>query len=380
MAENYLTIKQLAEAVGGNITPRMVRHYHKLGLLPEARRSPANYRLYTREDVRRLRQIVALKQQGFQLEHIRKLLTVSPDTAQTDALISQLQRHYQAVIQQLVRLRHTASALERLLGRDRLCQTVLSQAIASLQLLTTQTQQVELLSDEFTVLWDSLDATIPSHPECFQESLHALLPDLSQRSEIEIDLISKLVLACGDVSIANFITVGQGAISAARNALKSSCQIVGDVPPIVAALDRTRLAHLGCPVDTLIDNPHIISATEAEEEFWDRHYWQEKLELLPNNCVIIVGYAPSVLASVCQAIATGKLQPALVIGMPIGFSHAPAAKNRLKKMGVPFITTEGTIGGGLLAAVALNALAESLIEKPDCHCYLATSKTRKSFS
>jgi precorrin-8X/cobalt-precorrin-8 methylmutase len=37
---------------------------------------------------------------------------------------------------------------------------------------------------------------------------------------------------------------------------------------------------------------------------------------------------------------------------------------------VPYITVEGTLGGGLLAAVVLNRLAASLIEKPDCHCYL----------
>ena len=56
--------------------------------------------------------------------------------------------------------------------------------------------------------------------------------------------------------------------------------------------------------------------------------------------------------------------------MPIGFSHAPAAKRRLMASGVDYITTVGTIGGGLLAAVAINSLMESLIEKPDCHCYL----------
>ncbi|MGF1512231.1 MAG: precorrin-8X methylmutase, partial [Elainellaceae cyanobacterium] len=60
----------------------------------------------------------------------------------------------------------------------------------------------------------------------------------------------------------------------------------------------------------------------------------------------------------------------LVIGLPIGFSHAPAAKRRLMQLGIPYITVEGTLGGGLLAAVALNRLAASLIEKPDCHCYL----------
>jgi precorrin-8X/cobalt-precorrin-8 methylmutase len=49
--------------------------------------------------------------------------------------------------------------------------------------------------------------------------------------------------------------------------------------------------------------------------------------------------------------------------MPIGFSHAPAAKHPLIRSEVPFITIEGTFGGGLLAAVALNALVESLKRK-----------------
>ena len=83
-----------------------------------------------------------------------------------------------------------------------------------------------------------------------------------------------------------------------------------------------------------------------------------------------IGYAPSVLMAVCEAIESGQLQPALVIGMPIGVSHSPVAKRRLVRSGVPFITTVGTFGGGLLAAVALNALVESLIEKPNCHCHL----------
>lgn len=60
----------------------------------------------------------------------------------------------------------------------------------------------------------------------------------------------------------------------------------------------------------------------------------------------------------------------MVIGLPIGFSHAPTAKRRLIQLKAPFVTTEGALGGGLLATVALNRLAASLIEKPDCHCYL----------
>lgn len=78
------------------------------------------------------------------------------------------------------------------------------------------------------------------------------------------------------------------------------------------------------------------------------------------------------LVSICQAVKNRQIKPALVIGMPIGFSHAPAAKRLLIDSGVPFITISGTFGGGLLAGTTLNAIARSTIEKPDCHCYLSS--------
>lgn len=54
-------------------------------------RSPSNYRLYTKKDVLRLQRIVALKQQGFQLNHIRNILEVEPETDTTTNLMGQLQ-------------------------------------------------------------------------------------------------------------------------------------------------------------------------------------------------------------------------------------------------------------------------------------------------
>ena len=363
-----LTIKELSNAVGSGITPRMVRHYHQLGLLPQPVRSPSNYRLYNEKDVVRLQRIVALKQQGFQLNHIRQILEVEPEADTTTNLMAQLQQQYRAVMQQISQLRQTASALEGLLGRDRHCQIMQAEVLAQLKLL-----EVETKTGLFGVekLWSGLDAQVHAHPEAFQESLQRLLPDLDHLSEIEQDLISKLVLACGDVSLASFVRLSTGAIAASREALNSGCQVVVDVPTVAAAIDRTRLVHLGCGVETLIDNPHVTTAIEAELAFWQHQEWQDKLEQVFQGCVLVVGYAPSVLLSVCQAIQKQKIQPALVIGMPIGFSHAPAAKRQLMQSCVPWITIEGTLGGGLLAATTLNALVESLIEKPDCHCYLS---------
>jgi precorrin-8X/cobalt-precorrin-8 methylmutase len=367
MKTEYLTIKELTDAVGGDITPRMVRHYHTLGLLPPAQRSDGNYRLYTPQNIQQLQRIVALKQQGFQLSHIQQLLKSDSGIDLSPSLMAQLQQQYQSVIQQLARLRHTASALEGILGRDGDCQIVQASAIAQLKLLEMESQD---RLGELEGLWHHLDGAIDSHPEAFKESLQHLLPDLSSRSEIEVDLLSQLVLACGDVSLVNFVRLSGDAIAAARDALSSGCRIVGDVPAVTATLDRTRLAHLGCEVETLIDDPHITGVVEAEQAFWQDKEWLNRLERVPDRSILIIGYAPSVLMAVCSAIEQNQIQPALVIGMPIGFSHAPAAKRRLMAAGVPYITIQGTMGGGLLAAVAANALIASLLEKPDCHCYL----------
>ncbi|MEM8677182.1 MAG: precorrin-8X methylmutase [Cyanobacteria bacterium P01_G01_bin.67] len=371
MSTEYLTIKKLTETVGGGITPRMVRHYHQIGLLPKAIRSPSNYRLYTKNHVQYLRRIMGLKQQGFQLEHIRKLLENSLESEGNVTLFSRLQQHYYSIMQKITRLRQTASALERLLGGDRDCQTVRAEVIAQIKLLNAERDKLENEQDPMDSLWKAFDASILAHPERFEESLENLLPDLSGRSEIEVDLIYQLVLACGDTSLVHFLQIGKGAIAAARDGLKSGCQIVVDVLAVTAALDRPRLDHLGCHVDTLIDNPHIIGAAEAEQEFWQGRFWQEKLHHLEPGCIMLVGYAPSVLVSICEAVKNRQLKPALVIGMPIGFSHAPAAKRLLMDSEVPFITISGTFGGGLLAGTVLNAIAQSTIEKPDCHCYLS---------
>lgn len=368
---NCLTIKELTIEVGGGVTPRMVRHYHQLGLLPQPERSSSNYRLYHPQDVLRLQRIVALKQQGFQINHIRQILEVESETDTNEHLMAQLQQQYRTITQQIAQLRQTASALEGLLGRDQDCQIMQAEVLAQLKLLEVDAQAG---LGGLEKLWSQLDAEVHNHSEIFTESLQRLLPDLSDRSEIEQYLIAQLVLASGDVSLVPFLRLGEGAIAASRELLKSGCEIVVDIPAVANALDQTRLTHLGCPIITLIDDPHIITVTEAEQASWLHPEWQNKLLEITPGALLLVGYAPSILLEICIAIESQKIQPGLVIGIPIGFSHAPAAKRRLMRQNIPFITIEGTLGGGLLAATVLNSLVVSLIEKPECHCYLNSSQ------
>jgi DNA-binding transcriptional MerR regulator len=74
MSETRLRIGELAEATG--TTPRTIRYYEEIGLLPAATsREPGAHRTYTDEDRDRLRELLRLKELlGVSLEELRELV------------------------------------------------------------------------------------------------------------------------------------------------------------------------------------------------------------------------------------------------------------------------------------------------------------------
>ena len=58
------------------VSIRLLRHYDEIGLLVPSGRSEAGYRLYAREDLQRLQQILFYRTLEFPLEEIQKLMTL----------------------------------------------------------------------------------------------------------------------------------------------------------------------------------------------------------------------------------------------------------------------------------------------------------------
>jgi DNA-binding transcriptional MerR regulator len=67
-----LHIGEVANLLG--ITPKTIRHYHKVGLLAEPQRTESGYRLYTAGDLLRLQRIRRLQALGLSLKQIKTLL------------------------------------------------------------------------------------------------------------------------------------------------------------------------------------------------------------------------------------------------------------------------------------------------------------------
>jgi DNA-binding transcriptional MerR regulator len=127
-----LRIGDVARLVG--TTPRTIRYYEELGLLPEAPERPSGqHRLYTDAEVERLREVMRLKHLlGLSLEELRTLLTAEEARAEVRAQLRRDDVHPERrhelldealghIDRQLGLVRHRAQELTKL--EHELCET-----------------------------------------------------------------------------------------------------------------------------------------------------------------------------------------------------------------------------------------------------------------
>jgi DNA-binding transcriptional MerR regulator len=118
-----LRIGEIAERSG--VTPRTIRYYEELGLLPRSEREQGKHRIYTEVDVERLCQLTRLRDLlGLSLEELRSMITAEDVRAdirrrfhETDsreeqlALLDETLPHIEA---QLALVRRRVAALQEL--------------------------------------------------------------------------------------------------------------------------------------------------------------------------------------------------------------------------------------------------------------------------
>lgn len=73
-AQGLYSIGRAAEISG--VTPKMIRHYESLGLIPKAARTAGDYRVYTAAEVHTLRFVRRARSLGFSMDEIAGLLSL----------------------------------------------------------------------------------------------------------------------------------------------------------------------------------------------------------------------------------------------------------------------------------------------------------------
>jgi Cu(I)-responsive transcriptional regulator len=83
-------VKIGAASDASGVTQRMIRHYEKIGLVPQPPRRDSGYRDYSEADVQRLSFIANARDLGFPIDEIRTLLELWSDRARSSADVKQL--------------------------------------------------------------------------------------------------------------------------------------------------------------------------------------------------------------------------------------------------------------------------------------------------
>ncbi len=167
--------------------------------------------------------------------------------------------------------------------------------------------------------------------------------DLRHLPPLSRAVAERVIHASADLSFGDSLVLDEAALQRGRNALVAGAPVYCDARMVAAGL--TTLS----PRVTL-DDPRARSSARLTRSAAAMRLAAEEA---PPGAVWIVGNAPTALA---ELLARPPADPALVVGLPVGFVGAAEAKAALAASGLPCLTNSGERGGSAVAAAAVNAL------------------------
>lgn len=186
------------------------------------------------------------------------------------------------------------------------------------------------------------------------EIIGELLGDRELDPENE-PVIKRVIHTSADFDYADHLCFSDHAVQRGIEALRGGCDIVTDTQMARAGINKSILSKLGGQVHCFMSDPDV--AAEAVERGITRAIVSmERAAGLEKPCIFAIGNAPTALVSLFDLIKDGKLKPALIIGVPVGFVNVVESKELIMTAGAPFIVARGRKGGSNIAAAVCNAL------------------------
>ena len=168
-------------------------------------------------------------------------------------------------------------------------------------------------------------------------------------------VIKRVIHTSADFDYADTLTFSPHAVQKGIQALKAGCNIVTDTQMAKAGINKKILAQLGGEVHCFMSDPDV--ANEAKARGVTRAIVSmERAAQLKKTCIFAIGNAPTALFSLHEQIEKGNVQPALIIGVPVGFVNVIESKELILSGNVPYIVAKGRKGGSNIAAAICNAL------------------------
>ncbi|MDF9391528.1 MULTISPECIES: precorrin-8X methylmutase [Methylococcus] len=171
-------------------------------------------------------------------------------------------------------------------------------------------------------------------------------------------VVRRMIHATADFEFNGSTRFHPQAISAGIRAVRAGAAVVADVEMICVGLSKPRLDHFGMSVHQFIADADVIASAKAQNTTRAAQAMRKaRAAGLLDGGIVAVGNAPTALLEVVRMVREDGVNPALIVGMPVGFVAAAESKAETAALeSVPWIVTEGRKGGSTLVVAALHAL------------------------
>lgn len=195
--------------------------------------------------------------------------------------------------------------------------------------------------------------------EIEKRSMQIITSELNGRTwpEPEFSILKRCIHTSADFDYADNLTFSEDAANIGVNAIRAGADIVTDTKMAAAGINKKKLSAYGGSVHCFISDDDVVA--EAKERGCTRATicMERGAEIAKRKPVIFaIGNAPTALVRLYELIEAGEIEPALVIGAPVGFVNVVESKELIMSCDTPFIVPKGRKGGSNIAATICNSM------------------------
>lgn len=180
-----------------------------------------------------------------------------------------------------------------------------------------------------------------AHP--IEQESFAILRDRVDLSHLPIltrAVVERVVHASADLSYVEDLVTDEPSLAAGQAALAGGAPVVADVAMVAAGITTRDVV---CRIREAQGHDGLTRSAAAVRLAFAQ---------VGPGAIWVIGCAPTALFELLDL----NVEPALVIGLPVGFVGAAQAKRALRDSGLPAVSNLSEKGGSAVASAALNAL------------------------
>ena len=176
------------------------------------------------------------------------------------------------------------------------------------------------------------------------------------------EVVKRVIHTSADFDYADNLCFSPDAVEQGKAALLAGATVVTDTNMALAGISKPALAEVGARAVCLMAEEDV--AREAKARGVTRAAVAvEHAAKMDGALIFAVGNAPTALLRLHELIAAGAVQPALVIGVPVGFVNVVESKELFVGGETPHIIARGRKGGSNVAAAIVNALLYQIVTR-----------------